>query len=84
MSKPTHRIELQPFSVPNYVIAVMPPRPRQEGIIEPPKFHLSELSTETLELLCKDFRDAVMAKAAKPREEDQINRLERELTRPRK
>lgn len=58
-------VELQPFSVPNYVLTVQEPRPKQDGIQETPKYHLSELSPETLDRLCDEFRDAVFEKAGK-------------------
>jgi hypothetical protein len=59
------KIKLQPFSIPNYVIMEVPPRSRQEGMVESPKFKLEELDAETLESLCDDFRKAVFAKAGK-------------------
>lgn len=58
-----HNIELNPFHVPNYVIQKVPPRPRQEGWHESPKYHLSELSEETLNALCAEFREGVFEKA---------------------
>lgn len=61
-----HEIELQPFSVPNYVIQKMPVRPRQEGYKEAPKYHLSELDPETLTELCTQFIVAVREKAGQP------------------
>lgn len=62
--KPTLNVELVPFSVPNYVSVKMPPRPRQEGVnLDGPKFHLRELTDETLEMLCRQFREDVFAKA---------------------
>lgn len=59
------KLKLQPMSVPNYVITVMPPRERQEGMIESPKFHLRELDPEVLAELCDEFRRNVFAKAEK-------------------
>jgi len=64
VKSPTHAIKLQPFRVPNYVLAEMPAGLKEVGFREGPKFHLSELSSETLEKLCADFRDGVMRKAA--------------------
>jgi|KBSMisStandDraft_5_1062788.scaffolds.fasta_scaffold213064_5 hypothetical protein len=58
-------IELQPFTVPNFVLTVQEPRPKQDGIQETPKYPLSELDPETLDKLCDEFRDAVFAKAGK-------------------
>jgi len=59
------RLKLQPMSVPNFVIAMMPPRERQEGMVESPKFHLRELEPEVLAELCDEFRRNVFAKAEK-------------------
>lgn len=61
--KITTEQELQPFQVPNYVLTVAKVRPKQDGWVETPKYHLSELSDEVLESLCKKFRDDVFAKA---------------------
>ena len=61
--KITVQQELQPFQVPNYVLAVAPPGKREDGLREPPKYHLSELSDETLSALCNKFREDVFAKA---------------------
>lgn len=58
-------LELKPFSTPNFVIVKTPPRPRQEGIIEAPSIPLHELSAQTLDELCNDFRDEVFFKAEK-------------------
>jgi len=66
MSKITKDVELLPFRVPNYVIQKMPVRPRQEGFHEAPKYHLSELDTETLISLCDQFKVAVLIKAGQP------------------
>ena len=59
------KLKLQPMSVPNFVIAMMPPRERQEGMVEAPKFHLRELDPEVLSQLCDEFRRNVFAKAEK-------------------
>lgn len=59
------RLKLQPMSVPNFVIAMMPSRERQEGMAEAPKFHLRDLEPETLAALCDEFRSNVFAKAGK-------------------
>ncbi len=56
--------EVQPFQVPNFVLTVLPPRARQEGPnFDAPKYALHELSDETLDLLCRKFREDVFAKA---------------------
>ena len=59
------RIKLRPFSVPNFVIATVVPRERQEGWQEEPKFSLEELEPETLAELCDEFRKSVFEKAGK-------------------
>ncbi len=63
---PSVKLKLRPFMIPNYVLADAPPRPRQEGLQETPKFHLSELDDETLEELCAEFRRGVLARAKQP------------------
>ena len=58
-------IELQPFQVPNFVLAVPGTRSREDGFTEAAKFALSELSALTLEDLCDQFRAEVFKKAGK-------------------
>jgi hypothetical protein len=65
--KASIEVELQPFTVPNYVLTVQPTRLKQEGIVETPKLALSDLDSMTLERLCNEFRDAVFNKAGKSR-----------------
>lgn len=60
-----HTIDLQPFSVPNYVRQVSPIGKREDGWKETPEIPLSELSAETLEAMCAQFRGAVFEKAGK-------------------
>jgi hypothetical protein len=57
--------KLRPFMTPNFVSVEMPPRPRQEGLVEAPKFALAELDAETLSELCDEFRADVFRKANK-------------------
>lgn len=56
---------IRPFTVPNFVTEIRPPRPRQEG----PKFEegipLNELAAETLAELCDHFRAEVFKKAGR-------------------
>ena len=61
------KLKLRPFTVPNYVLCEMPAGMRQEGR-ETPKFHISDLSDEVLEALCKEFRNGVFAKKATGKE----------------
>jgi hypothetical protein len=60
------KIELNPWMVPNFVTAKMPPRPRQEGFQEGPKWALSEVDADTLAAQCDQFRAEVFRKAGKP------------------
>jgi len=59
------KLDLQPFTVPNYVLVKEKPRPREDGFKEGRKFHLSELDTVTLDKLCNNFRAEVFKKAKK-------------------
>lgn len=59
------KIKLQPFRVPNFAICEVPAGRRQDGFKEAPKYALSELDDETLEELCRQFKDDVFAKARK-------------------
>ena len=56
-------IKLQPFRVPNYVLVEAKARKKQDGFSEPDTYHLSQLSDETLDKLCQQFKDNVFAKA---------------------
>jgi len=58
-------IQLQPFTVPNYVLVVEKPGKREDGLKEGRKFHLSELDAITLSKLCHDFKCEVFKKAGK-------------------
>ena len=60
-------LKIKPFKVPNYVLVEQPPYPREEGLVEPQKFHLSELDSYALEEMCKEFTDSVFLKAGKGR-----------------
>ena len=60
-----HEIDLCPFIVPNFVRQKPPQKSRQEGFTESPPIALSELSIQTLEELCSQFREGVMRKAGK-------------------
>lgn len=56
-------VELQPWQTPNFVTQKMPPRPRQDGPIEGPKFALADLTPEILSDLCDEFRKEVFRKS---------------------
>lgn len=59
----TTEIELTPFNVPNFVFAKGKPVRRQDGFHPAPGIPLRDLSPETLDKLCREFRDSVFAKA---------------------
>jgi hypothetical protein len=62
-----HEVKLKPFNVPNYVIADGPAwSGLHEGIgPDDAKFPLSDLSPQSLDDLCRRFRDDVFKKAGK-------------------
>ena len=55
--KPTHIVKLNPFTVPYYVSA------ESSGSGSTIQFALWELSEETIDELCKEFRDNVILKS---------------------
>ncbi|MHB1260359.1 MAG: hypothetical protein ACYC2H_01450 [Thermoplasmatota archaeon] len=59
------KVELLGFTVPNFVIQKMPPRSRQEGMAEAPKYALADVPAEDLASLCDHFRSEVFRKAGK-------------------
>ena len=61
-----HTIELCPFQIPNFVRPVMPARPRQDGFQDLPGIPLSDLSDETLDAMCNEFKIGVFKKAGRP------------------
>jgi hypothetical protein len=61
----TLSVELQPFTVPNFVREKTRPRPRQDGFHETPCHALHELDQATLSQMCDEFRAGVFAKAMK-------------------
>ena len=60
-----HTIELQPFTVPNFVRPVSPIGKREDGWKETPAIPLSELSSETLKAMCDEFVRSVFIKSGK-------------------
>jgi hypothetical protein len=63
--KASIEVELQPFTTPNFVLTVQPPRLKQEGFVETPKLSLSDLDSLTLSRMCDEFRREVFKKAGK-------------------
>ena len=60
------KIDLIPFTVPNFVTGVMPPKSRQEGpYVDSPKWALADVPEEDLSKLCDNFRAEVFSKAGK-------------------
>lgn len=55
-------LNLIPFRVPDFVLIETPPR-GPLNVNPPPSVPLNALPQETLEQLCKQFRDSVMEKA---------------------
>lgn len=60
-----HSIDIQPFDVPNFVRQVMPPQSGSFPRKDLPAIPLVDLSVETLDALCSEFRRAVFEKAGK-------------------
>ena len=60
------KIELRPFTVPNFVIQVQTPRQREDGFYNAPSYPLRDVDAETLAAMCAEFRAAIFAKADKP------------------
>lgn len=63
--KITIDVELQPFEIPVYVNVVEPPKLKQAGFSKLRQIPLNELSAETLEQLCREFRRGVFRVAGK-------------------
>lgn len=59
------KVELLGFTVPNFVLVKMPPRSRQDGMIEGPKYALADVPAEDLASLCSHFRSEIFRKAGK-------------------
>lgn len=59
------KVELVPFSTPNFVLEKTAPRPRDEGFKEPRSHALHEVDSDTLSIMCDDFRAEVFRKAMK-------------------
>ena len=78
------KIELNPFIVPNFVMAKLPLRPWQEGFHEGPTWALSEVDASDLGQLCDQFRDEVFRKAGKTdtsKWSDEVVEFNRQATR---
>ena len=58
-------LNLKPIRTPNYVLSETESSPRQEGLKEAPKFHISELPADAISQLCDKFRADMFEKAGK-------------------
>ena len=58
-------VELQPFTLPNFVREKESPRPRQDEFRESRCHALHDLDTSVLANLCDEFRAGIFAKAMK-------------------
>ena len=67
--KATITVSILPFIVPNYVTTNMTPEGKDEEL----SIRLSDLDPETLDKLCRMFRDAVFSKAGKRPPPEVIN-----------
>lgn len=65
--KATIEIELQPFTVPNFVRPAPKQRAKGENVSsdETAAIALSDLSATTLDMMCDDFRREIFKKAGK-------------------
>ena len=59
-------VEINEFSVPNFVTAVQKVGERQDGITLSEGIPLREVDAKALDLLCRNFRKGVFQKAGKP------------------
>ena len=59
------KVKLQPFRTPNFVLVESHVAPRQQGLVESPKYALKDLDEATLDLLCDQFREDIFKKAGK-------------------
>jgi hypothetical protein len=49
----TTAVKFRRWLSPNYAVQDVPPRPRQEGLVEAPKIHISELPQQVLNALAE-------------------------------
>lgn len=59
------KIKLNPIIIPDYVIEVARVGQRQDGIVEPNKWHIRDIDETTLSDLCDQFRRDIFEKAGK-------------------
>lgn len=59
------KIDLQPFTTPNFARMSSKPGLRQEGFTVTPAFPLADIPADDLAALCDQFRADVFAKAGK-------------------
>lgn len=73
------RQELMPFQTPNFVRVKLPPRARQEGMIESPAIPLADVPRDVLEQMCDDFKAEVLRKAGTVSDLSPEQQLRRDL-----
>ena len=59
------KLEFIPWTLPQFCSQKMPPKPRENGFLECPKWSLKDIDEETLSDMCDDFRSSVFEKAGK-------------------
>ena len=63
--KVTIELQVQPFSVPNFILTEPVPGARQDGFKESPSYPLSDFDAVTLQRMCDEFTAEIFRKAGK-------------------
>lgn len=63
--KVQYEVEINPFTVPNFVTTKEQPKGREEGFKPSDGIPLSALDSFTLDKLCEDFKNEVFRKSGK-------------------
>lgn len=63
----TQKMRVRPFTVPNFVLPILPPGNRQEGFKETPGIPVGDLSDEVLNQLVDQFRRDLLSNAIRQR-----------------
>lgn len=59
------KMKLKPWLTPNFANIEVPPRPKQDGVVELPSIPVSELSMEALSSLAQQWLTELYTKAGK-------------------
>lgn len=59
------KLKVKSWQTPNFVLAEMPTRPKQDGIISVPQWPLQDVDAAVLAELCDEFRREIFLKAGK-------------------